>query len=314
MPINIRCQCGQALTLKDETVGKRVKCPKCQTPIKISASDAAAGSSDTDRIRVACRCGKNLVVASSAAGKRVKCPHCQSVMSIPRSQSAAAGPRTRNANVESNSITDLLDDVGLSQDRTTEHCPECKKEMAADVLICVNCGFSRRLGRKMQTRRIDDEGNEIIDSSVPPAIRKAMKSVLEEQKEKLGVDSTPAASWLLRLALFGGVAIFIAAGIYAANVAGARAEDADGAQGGGLSSLTMINLAFWAFFFASSTWIVVIAFQDSVLKGFAALLTCGYFYVFMNWEKCKTPFLLNLAGVIGLALIQVLILTGQIKT
>jgi hypothetical protein len=42
MPIEVTCQCGKRLKAKDELAGRTVKCPNCQQPLKIPASQAPA--------------------------------------------------------------------------------------------------------------------------------------------------------------------------------------------------------------------------------------------------------------------------------
>jgi TM2 domain-containing membrane protein YozV len=46
MPIEFACSsCGKRLRVKDESAGKRVKCPGCQTVLRVPGGDAASGSS-----------------------------------------------------------------------------------------------------------------------------------------------------------------------------------------------------------------------------------------------------------------------------
>ncbi|MCD0461624.1 hypothetical protein [Roseiconus lacunae] len=41
MPISIRCQCGQSLSVKEQFAGRTVSCPKCKAPIQVPAAPAA---------------------------------------------------------------------------------------------------------------------------------------------------------------------------------------------------------------------------------------------------------------------------------
>ena len=45
MPIRIQCQCGKALSVKDELAGKAVKCPGCAKVIRVPAGKAATAAS-----------------------------------------------------------------------------------------------------------------------------------------------------------------------------------------------------------------------------------------------------------------------------
>ena len=40
MPIQIKCQCGKALAVKDQFAGKTVKCPACGKGIKVPGASA----------------------------------------------------------------------------------------------------------------------------------------------------------------------------------------------------------------------------------------------------------------------------------
>jgi hypothetical protein len=35
MPVKVRCQCGKQLVVKDEALGKRIKCPACETALPV---------------------------------------------------------------------------------------------------------------------------------------------------------------------------------------------------------------------------------------------------------------------------------------
>src|SRR5690606_979584 len=47
MPIRLKCTCGKVLSVRDELAGKAVKCPGCQTVLRIPA--ATAGSPNAGR-------------------------------------------------------------------------------------------------------------------------------------------------------------------------------------------------------------------------------------------------------------------------
>jgi hypothetical protein len=42
MPIPVACDCGARLKVRDEAAGKTVKCPKCQSPIRVPEPEPAA--------------------------------------------------------------------------------------------------------------------------------------------------------------------------------------------------------------------------------------------------------------------------------
>ena len=47
MPIQIRCKCGKSLNAPDAAAGKAVKCPSCQSTLKVPAKTAAGAAAPT---------------------------------------------------------------------------------------------------------------------------------------------------------------------------------------------------------------------------------------------------------------------------
>ncbi len=48
MAIKLQCECGKALSVKDEYAGRRVKCPACQMPLRVSKPQVEKASSDDE--------------------------------------------------------------------------------------------------------------------------------------------------------------------------------------------------------------------------------------------------------------------------
>jgi DNA-directed RNA polymerase subunit RPC12/RpoP len=79
-------------------------------------------------IRFSCSaCGQVLDAPAEYAGAVVECPNCQKEITVP-----AAGQAP--------------DPAG-----TGSGCPECGAEMPADSVLCVACGFHKKLGKKITT-------------------------------------------------------------------------------------------------------------------------------------------------------------------
>ena len=81
-------------------------------------------------IKVACECGRKLIAPDSLAGQQTACPHCQASIVIPTSaagQAAQASPRPSKRSL----------------------CPGCQQPLPSSLVVCLECGFNRRLGRKM---------------------------------------------------------------------------------------------------------------------------------------------------------------------
>lgn len=70
-------------------------------------------------VKVTCVCGQRFAAKDSLAGKTVKCPKCRAPLRIPQQ---TAGP-----------------------------CPSCRAEMPAGAVLCIQCGYSHQLGRRVES-------------------------------------------------------------------------------------------------------------------------------------------------------------------
>ena len=307
MSINFSCQCGQKLTAKADAAGKRVKCPKCGSVQEVpphgsttrtdeSNDQAALASSDKPgTIAVVCTCGKQLKAPANMEGKQARCPKCRKTISIPSSSGSITPAAGMTAAAASSPLDDLLDDVGMAAPRTPHFCPECKADMAPDAVLCIQCGFNLQLGNKIETEL--DPALQ-ADSDLPPEIRKVMREVREAQQEVVAEGNEGASAWILGIALFAGVAVFIAVGIMISRFAGGGAE---GVEGDGSQFLAQAML--WlsqGMMFCASVWLLAIAFKDQILHG-VLMLVCGPYglvYAIMHWDACKGAVGLHVAGII----------------
>jgi hypothetical protein len=80
-------------------------------------------------IVVRCECGKKWKLPDESAGKTVSCPACRARLSIPSPEN----PRAQAGNQGS---------------RSAAVCPSCGGELRAEAVLCVQCGFDRRTGRR----------------------------------------------------------------------------------------------------------------------------------------------------------------------
>ncbi len=97
--IQFKCSgCGTTLRLKDETAGRKGKCPKCGIVLEVPSpplprddteSDASAGVYKPVRYKCA-HCGLTLETAQSLAGKEDRCPHCRKTHTVPLSSTVGA--------------------------------------------------------------------------------------------------------------------------------------------------------------------------------------------------------------------------------
>ncbi|WP_442506216.1 hypothetical protein SH528x_005048 [Novipirellula sp. SH528] len=109
MPIKMTCQCGKVLNIPDAAAGKAVKCPGCQTVLKVPAAGAAAK---------------------------------------PQQAAAPSRPAPAAFVAVDNSMGDLFDEEGFSQ-QVAAICPACRAEMKADAVLCTKCGYNKQTGSQL---------------------------------------------------------------------------------------------------------------------------------------------------------------------
>ncbi len=56
--------------------------------------------------------------------------------------------------VPTSPIADLLDEIGFQAARSRHNCPQCKTTLAAEAVLCVNCGYHLEKGKALQTKRV----------------------------------------------------------------------------------------------------------------------------------------------------------------
>ena len=91
-------------------------------------------------------CRKQYQVPDQFAGKAVKCPGCQKPLVVPAAQAASqAAP--------ANSLADLFDDDmpvhHAAYGEAESRCPNCNIPVKPDVILCIECGYDFRKGRKI---------------------------------------------------------------------------------------------------------------------------------------------------------------------
>jgi hypothetical protein len=112
-------------------------------------------------IKVTCQCGKSFAAKDELAGKAVKCPACQKPLRIPEPAAAASAqppaPAAANKAAASAAASDLFDEIGLAPVAPgMRPCPGCGSPLKPEVVICIDCGYNTKLGRKMETIKMGD--------------------------------------------------------------------------------------------------------------------------------------------------------------
>jgi hypothetical protein len=155
-------------------------------------------------IRVPCICGKNFKVPATAAGKKARCPACSAIMVIPASPSlspsGAAAPAQVSgmrrapassgqsrpvarpqlepeiASAPAGDSMDVLDELARQAEVATAlpdvaRCSQCAMPMPEGAVLCTNCGYDTRTGRKLT-----------VAAAATPAKREAFPSVGRKAK------------------------------------------------------------------------------------------------------------------------------------
>ena len=98
MHAEVACSnCQRSLRVAESSIGKKGKCPKCQTVFLMQATSQSPSKPESapvaatapispisgTKIAVSCLCGANLKVAGTMQGKRIQCPKCKLDLVVP---------------------------------------------------------------------------------------------------------------------------------------------------------------------------------------------------------------------------------------
>ncbi len=272
MPIKVTCACGQSFAAKDELAGRTVKCPKCSRPLAIPAAGTGGA-----------------VPAASAA---------------PRPQQPAATPAAPATPYQTSG---LFDEVGLQSAAVgTQPCPGCRAAMPMHAVVCVQCGYNLKLGRRMETMRMGADG-QMGGASVVETVLARAAQTLEEDKEEEKKKTREGLPWWAYLVMLLGVLGFLVLMMLIPQ------QNAIMMAGG---TLMFIG---WLICVYSGIAILVTAFKESPLQGILCLFVVPGFpiytlvYIITRWDQCASYFFMNLGGTVIIFVgLGVIILGGMI--
>lgn len=198
MPIQLKCSCGKSVSVRDELAGKAVKCPGCQSVLRIPTAGGSQKQASGGAAKPAAQ------ASSRPPAKPVPSP------------ATVADPIAGDFG---GSMDDLFNEAGFAV-RTGRTCPSCYEAIAADAVLCTKCGFHLQAGTKIAghvAQFEDAQSGEAI-------LKKAAKDL--EYAKKMQEKMTSGAGmpwWMLALILFMLVSV-TGVGVVAVNLA--KREDA----------------------------------------------------------------------------------------
>ena len=92
--IKIKCNnCNHQIGAPEKYAGKRVRCPKCKTPIRVPESVGKAPAQKPETIKFRCpSCNQKIGIAPDYAGKSVRCTKCKNPLTVPQTSSQSSPP------------------------------------------------------------------------------------------------------------------------------------------------------------------------------------------------------------------------------
>lgn len=247
-------------------------------------------------IKVSCSCGANFAAKDELAGKTVKCPKCKEPLAIPR---GAAAPRQAPQLAPPDpAVPSIFDEAGIkAKQHTGQVCPSCYHPMKPGTVLCVHCGYSLQLGRKLEME-VHGRGEGGHGEIATVALQRAA-NLIEDDKREERKKTREGMPWWGYLLLFS-AAVGLLTMMLLLPPATATNIALSFLLGGG------VLLSFYAY-----VLILIVAFRDNVVQGLCIMfIPCYLFiYVIMKWDECGSLFLMMLGGW-GIQIVAMVIMTA----
>lgn len=281
MPIKLKCNCGQLLNVPDTAAGKAVKCPKCQSAVRVPSATAAT-------------------VPTSAASPAAKTAQAKPAQAKPAQAPKPTAPAAQVA-APRPVMDDLFDEIGLTK-KTGPVCPKCGGSIQRTAALCTHCGFNLQTGEQAIGFEARIEREEFKNPFLQEAAANMHADVLSEERHaKSGTPWWMLVSFLLGACFIGVAGIVI--------VDGTMNEPADAGtflgklqreKFGVVAGVTFAAVGSMISFFAHLS-IVIFAFNKQVSTGFMALFIPFYdiYFGIKTWAD-------NKSGIYGLIIGSVL--------
>lgn len=240
-------------------------------------------------IKVTCTCGAAFAAKDELAGRTVACPKCQQPLTIPRgtpAQRQAPAQRPAPAPVQpAPEAPSIFDDAGMkAKQHTGQVCPSCFHPMKPGTIICVHCGYSLQLGRKMEMQIHGREGGH--GEAAAMALQRAANTLEEDKREERKKTSEGVPWWAYLIMFTAAVGLLTMMMLLPPHTATGVALMFLGG-GGCLMALYAVICVY------------IVAFRDNVVQGLLVMFVPFYFFIYMimKWDQCGSLFLLWLGGV-----------------
>lgn len=240
-------------------------------------------------------CNVGFTAKDALAGKTVKCPKCKNPLKVPQKSApkkpvaAAASPQAHNP------LLDLLDEAGVESMPRGPICENCGSEIAADAIICVQCGYNMATGQTIQTASYDDDdgGPDVVGmTDAEKIMAKAEQEIDDMPISAHGQNFGDGADSIL-IAV---VALFFLAVLVAIGVGTIFLMDklGDVVQSSVISFWASMALAL-----GMVVWITIVAFLTKKSQGIICVCTAGLYCIvfgFMQGRALLIPTIILLAA------------------
>ena len=101
-------------------------------------------------------CGQNLEAPEDMAGDVLDCPACQKPLTVPKPAfkpliKSPTPPQKAGTSGSVFSSDAMKKAMAVAEQALSNKCPECNADIKEDAVICMKCGFNKKLGKKMST-------------------------------------------------------------------------------------------------------------------------------------------------------------------
>jgi hypothetical protein len=296
MPIAVSCQCGKTLNVRDDLAGKAVKCPACQSVLRVPSAAPNPSTAQAAKVKPG---GSAPAAKPGPSMPTAKPVPPSSTASFP---SAAAFPGTVPASTaasrQSASMDSLYSEAGFEV-KTGKFCPECAEALLPGAVLCTRCGYHLESGAKLDAYKSTFDAPD----SVNAVLRKAEVDMARAKELQLKMETAGMPAWMMAMILFVVVSCTTVA-VIAVNVS--RRTKGDTVSFNAVATMFLLaGIAFTAVSIGSQCVVLYRAFKESPKQGMFVLLIPGYilYYAFSRFKTVGKAFIVCIiTSIVGIGL------------